>query len=257
MGQTSGSQHSQNSERAALILISLGQATWRGLSLKEIAERVGAEKPATHRTLLALKRHGMVVQNELRGRYRLGPAALALGQRRTTPIERIEQWKPAIAELAKTYQASAFLLERSGLDAIITDMYMTDPSLKVLGGGGIGGRLPLGYGLGSTAILAEQDEDDQCAILQANLERYTTLDVDVGALRAYLPTVRMLGYDYRRDTFIEGISGISVPLHEDNGRCRAALTIAKPSEFLPDSEVPALIAHMKTLTDGSYRPPGP
>ncbi|GBQ09303.1 IclR family transcriptional regulator [Komagataeibacter rhaeticus] len=239
-------QYSQNSERAALVLLALGRCGRKGLALKDLAELVGAEKPAVHRTLLALRLHGLAAQTSARGRYRLGPAALALGRQRSTPTEHLQQWKPYLAALGQEFRASAFLLERSGVDALITDMYITDNTLSILGNGGMGGRLPLGYGLGSTVILAGQDEGNQTAILLANESRYAELGLDVEKLRAYLTTVRELGYDYRRNPVLDGISGISMPVIERDGSCSAAITVSKQTSDLTEDEALQIIDKMKS-----------
>ncbi|UMM08120.1 helix-turn-helix domain-containing protein [Gluconobacter frateurii] len=237
----SQAQYSQNSDRAAQLLIVLNSCGPEGLALGKLAEMVDAEKSAVHRSLLALRRHGLVSQAAQRGRYRLGPAALALGRRRINPVERIRQWKSSLASLGREFKASAFLLERSGLDAIITDMYITDSRLPVLGHDGLGGRLPLGYGMGSTVILANQDPDNQLAILCANEPRYQELNMDVAALRELLGRVRDAGYDFRRNAVLHGMSGISLPIWEGDGTCCAAVTVSKPTEALSDREAGKIV----------------
>jgi len=245
-GARTGTAHySQNSERAALLLLALAECGPTGLQLRDLAAIVGAEKPAVHRALLALRRHGMVAQTAQRGRYRLGRAALGLGRRRISPTERIRQWKPSLAELGREFGASVFLLERSGLDAIITDMFITDSALPILGNDGLGGRLPLGYGPGSTVILAAQEEGNRAAIVLANAPRYQALGVDVDWLTGYLSQVRDIGYDYRRNAVLYGMSGMAVPLYEWDGSCCAALTVAKTSDALSDEEAPRIIAAMR------------
>jgi len=242
-------QYSQNSDRAAQLLMILNEHGPQGLALGQVAELVSAEKSAVHRSLQALRRHGLVVQAAQRGRYRLGPAALALGRFRTSPVERIRQWQPYLALLGREFKASVFLLERTGLDAIITDMYITDSRLPILGHDGLGGRLPLGYGMGSTVILANQDPDNQLAILQANASRYQALNVDLEALQDLLAHVREAGYDSRRNAVIQGISGISLPILEGDGTCRAAVTVAKPTDDLSDQEAGQIIEKIRSYLE--------
>lgn len=239
-------QYSQNSDRAALVLIALGGCGRRGLALRELAEIVGAEKSSVHRTLLALRKHSLVTQSTQRGRYRLGPAAFSLGHRKTTPVERIEQWKPYLIALAKEFQASAFLLERSGLDTIITDMAITDSALPILGSDGLGGRLPLGYGLGGMVILAYQEPDNRMAIIAANQNRYNELGMDIKNMHECIEQVKKFGYDYRRDAIISGVSGVSMPIRESDGSCSAAITVSKPTLSMSEDEACLLIARLAT-----------
>ncbi|AQS85799.1 MAG: IclR family transcriptional regulator C-terminal domain-containing protein [Acetobacter aceti] len=239
-------QYSQNSDRAALVLIALGECGRRGLALRDLAEIVGAEKSSVHRTLLALRKHSLVTQSTQRGRYRLGPAAFSLGHRRTTPVERIQQWKPYLVALAKEFHASAFLLERSGLDAIITDMAITDSALPILGSDGLGGRLPLGYGLGGMVILACQEPDNRMAIIAANQHRYGELGLDLEKIHECIDQVKKLGYDYRRNAVINGVSGVSMPIRESDGSCSAAITVSKPTASMTEDDAHLLITRLGT-----------
>jgi len=239
---SSALRFSQNSERAALLLLILDSGGREGLTLKELSERLGVEKPAIHRTLLALRLHGLVAQTSNRGRYRLGRTASGLGRThfKISPVERIKLWAPVVSELGRAFQASAFLLQRSGLDAVITDMHITDNSLKILGDG-IGGRLPLGYGPGAMAILAAQDPDNQLAIMVANEPRYRELGLDPAWVRSYSQSVHEKGYDFRGDAVISGIGAISMPIIDRDGTCVSAITVARnTAEMTPEDAGPII-----------------
>jgi len=65
-------------DKALLTLDALASAGAGGVSLAELAGRVGANKSTLHRTLAALRHRGYAEQTA-DGAYRLGPAVLALG----------------------------------------------------------------------------------------------------------------------------------------------------------------------------------
>jgi len=238
---------SQNSERAALLLLVLDNVGREGMTLKELSERLDVEKPAVHRTLLALRRHGLVTQVGARGPYRLGPAALGLGRKtyRMSAVARIKLWSPVLVRLGKEFQSSAFLLQRSGLDAVITDMYITDNSLKILGDG-IGGRLPLGYGPGAMAILSAQEPDNLLAITIANESRYRELGIDPDWVRTYSQSVHEKGHDFRTSAVIHGITAVAMPIIEFDGTCAAAITVAQDTARMTIETANLVIEKMRS-----------
>jgi DNA-binding IclR family transcriptional regulator len=82
---------SSNAERAAVVLLALGEAGLGGMALRDLAQTVGEAKPALHRTLTAMIRHGFVEQPQDRGNYRLGPAIFALSRRESSAAERVRR----------------------------------------------------------------------------------------------------------------------------------------------------------------------
>jgi len=165
-------------------------------------------------------------------------------QVKSTLGERIKRWRPVLTQIGERFGSSCFLLDRSGLDAVIVDMHIEQSSVRILGDG-IGGRLPLGFGLGSTAILALQQEDNREAILVANESRYRELGHDPKAIRERVQVVAGLGYDFRHSAFISGVTGVSVPIVERDGSCRSALTVSTLSEQFGDERLPEILAALQ------------
>jgi len=240
------SQSSSNAERAGLVLIALGEGPATGLPLRDIALRLGDTKPAVHRALTALQQLGLVEQTSSRSLYRLGEAFFRLGRGRESTRDRILRWRPVLTALGDRFGGSCFLLDRSGLDAVIIDMHLGSQTVQILGEG-IGGRLPLGYGLGSMVILAMQDADNREAILVANDERYRSRGVDPASVRELATSVRNLGYDFRRNAFIRGVTGVSMPILDRGGSCSAAITISMLSEQFSDEMLSLVLQEMSTL----------
>ncbi len=68
----------QSVSRAIDILHALAGAA-RGLGVTEVAERIGVAKPTAHALLRTLEADHLVGQDNVTGKYRLGPAVLELG----------------------------------------------------------------------------------------------------------------------------------------------------------------------------------
>ena len=133
------------------MLLVLGEAGSEGLALKDIAGRMGEQKPAVHRTLMALAKHGFVEQSQNRGDSRLRAFDLRAGlPPRTRRRRRSHKWRTAVMALAGRLGHGVYLMERAGLDAVVLDMQMGTAPIQALTNG-VGGRLPMGLGPGSAA----------------------------------------------------------------------------------------------------------
>ncbi len=204
-------------------MLTLGDAGIPGMALKDIAARMGDGKPALHRTLVALGRHGFVEHAQGRGRYRLGPAIYALSRRQNSAREKVDIWRPALLELADRLGSTTFLTERAGYDSIVLDMQVGAAPVQTLVDG-IGGRLPLGTGPGSAAILARLDTPMRATILEANTPRYRLGGMEPAQVRAMVEDAVVAGFALSRGEIFAGFGGIGVAIAERDGSTVSAIT---------------------------------
>jgi DNA-binding IclR family transcriptional regulator len=66
-------------DRAVRLLIALAEAGAGGAGLSDLADKVGVNKSTAYRALTTLRAHSFAMQSDGTGRYRLGSAAIALG----------------------------------------------------------------------------------------------------------------------------------------------------------------------------------
>jgi len=233
---------STNAERAAMVLLKLGESAPSGMALKELASGLGEGKPAVHRTLAALARHGFVEQIG-RGRYRLGPSVYALARREHSALERIQRWRPALMTLAQHFGHCIYLMGRAGLDAVVLDMHVGPAPVQALTSG-IGGRLPLGVGPGSIAILSTLDADDRRLIMETNTPRYRERKVEPRLVERLVAGAVARGHARDLGDFVAGCGGIAVPVRERNGSCSTAITVAAPLAFLSEENIADILARL-------------
>ncbi len=214
---------SSNAERAAMVLLALGGAGIGGLALKDIAAGIGDAKPAVHRALVALARHGFVERAAGRGRYRLGPAIYALSRRQSSAQEKVAIWRPVLMEIAERLGATTFLTERSGLDSVVLDMHVGAMPVQMLVEG-VGGRLPLGTGPGSAAILAMLDPPSRDFVLTANADRYRQRGMEPDVVRAMVEDAAAAGHALSQGEIFPGFGGVGVPIRERDGSTTSAIT---------------------------------
>jgi DNA-binding IclR family transcriptional regulator len=66
-------------DRAVRLLVALADAGAGGAGLSDLADKVGVNKSTAYRALTTLRAHSFAMQSDGTGRYRLGSAAIALG----------------------------------------------------------------------------------------------------------------------------------------------------------------------------------
>ncbi|WP_024645731.1 IclR family transcriptional regulator [Pseudomonas syringae] len=221
--------------RLFAILRCLGDCDEGGERVTQLAQRVGLSPPTTHRLLRSLMDEGMVEQDVLSKRYRLSIEFFALAARAGNSGNLRDLVRPSLLRLSASLGDSLFLLARSGFDAICLDRSEGPYPIRTFTGD-IGGRVALGVGQGSLAILAFLPEDERETVIAYNLPRLKDFHLyDEVFLRSEVDSVRRLGYAARNTGALPGMAGLAVPIMDRNGRAVAALSVATISDRLgPD-----------------------
>ena len=138
-----------------------------------------------------------------------------------------------------------FLLARSGFDAICLDRSEGPFPIRTFTGD-IGGRVALGVGQGSLAILAFLPEEERDTVIQYNLPRLKDFHLyDEVFLRSEVQNVRALGYAGRNTGVLQGMAGVAVPILDRDGRAVAALSVATVSDRLGPDRLPTVVDMLK------------
>ncbi|MXQ14641.1 IclR family transcriptional regulator [Microvirga makkahensis] len=239
--------------RALGLLKVLGSQNPQGMRLTDIAAASGISQPSAHRALKALMAEGFVEQTGASRKYRLAldffvlaaQAAHAGGLRSTA--------RPALLRLSSTLSDSVFLLVRNGFDAVCLDRVEGPFPIRTFTGD-IGGKVPLGIGQGSLAILSFLPEDERETIIRFNVPRLLDRgSFDEVGLRMQIQTVRRTGYASLNTGLIPGMAGVGVPIFDAEGRAVAALSIGTLSERLEGDRLPLVVELLQKEADGIGR----
>ncbi|WP_191488988.1 IclR family transcriptional regulator [Pseudomonas sp. FEN] len=231
--------------RLFAVLRRLGETPEDGERVTQLAERVGLSQPTTHRLLRSLMEEGMVEQDGRSKRYRLSLEFFALAARAGQTGNLRELVRPALLRLSASLGDSLFLLARSGFDAICLDRSEGPFPIRTFTGD-IGGRVALGVGQGSLAILAFLPEDERETVIRYNLPRLRDFHLyDEVFLRAEVANVRKLGYAGRNTGVLQGMAGVAVPILDREGRAVAALSVATISDRLGPDRLPTVVELLK------------
>ena len=231
--------------RLFAVLRTLGDTVEGGERVTQLAQRIGLSQPTTHRLLRSLLDEGMVEQDARSKRYRLSLEFFALAARAGNTGNLRELVRPSLLRPSASLGDSLFLLARSGFDAICLDRSEGPFPIRTFTGD-IGGRVALGVGQGSLAILAFLPEEERDTVIRYNLPRLKDFHLyDEVFLRSEVENVRALGYAGRNTGVLQGMAGLAVPILDREGRAVAALSVATISDRLGPDRLPTVVDMLK------------
>ena len=157
-------------QRGVAILRLLADSNESGARLTDIARDLGLTPPTVHRILKTLVEEGMVESDKTTKRYRLGIDLFTMAARAGNPNNLRDICRPIMLRLSATLRDTIFLLVRSGFDAVCLDRSEGPFPIRSFTGD-IGGRVTLGVGQGSLAILAFLPDEEREWTLDAARKR--------------------------------------------------------------------------------------
>jgi len=231
----------------------LGSGNPQGMRLTDIATVSGLSQPSAHRALKALMAEGFVEQVGATRKYRLALDFFVLAAQAGHAGGLRSVARPALLRLSSTLSDSVFLLVRNGFDAVCLDRVEGPFPIRTFTGD-IGGKVPLGIGQGSLAILSYLPEDERETIIRFNVPRLLDRgSFDEVGLRMQIQSVRKTGFASLNTGLIPGMAGVGVPIRDAEGRAVAALSIGTLSERLEGDRLPLVVELLKKEADGIGR----
>jgi DNA-binding IclR family transcriptional regulator len=205
--------------------------------------------PTAHRILVALAGRQYLARDERTRRFRLGPAALALGDRARTMLDLRQAALPVLRRLALETDETALLTVPNDDRDLSVCLERVESSQPLRLSVEPGRRLPLHAGASQKALLAFFGDDEIERVLAATLERlcHATI-VRPKALRVNLREIRDRGWAFSLEETNVGVWGVAVPLLDEQRLAVAALGLAGPSARLSPDEVGD---HLEGLGNGA------
>lgn len=207
-------------------------------SATEIARSLDLPIPTVHRLLTALKHRGYVSQHEGTKRFRLGVAALQLGDRARAVVDLRGVAMPALRRLAQDTGETALLTVLTpGRDrGMCLERVETPQPLRL--SVTPGRQLPLHAGASQKVLLAYLPDEDVERVIAAGLEHLCHATItDPQQLRDELATIRRRGWASSYEETNLGVWGVAVPLLNARGEVVCAVGIAGPSARLTPARV--------------------
>ncbi|MCM6762849.1 IclR family transcriptional regulator [Rathayibacter sp. ZW T2_19] len=211
-------------ERVAHVLLALGTGG-RRLGVSELSRELGLSKAVVHRILQTLVTCGLVAFDASARRYRLGPAAVALGRAAERDSELREAAMPVIAHLAAVTGETTTLSARVGHRRFYVGQVESSQPIRITIT--IGEHLGLAVGASGHAILAHLGERDVDLVLSEPVPSVTSRTmVDPVLIRERLALIRERGWAESEGERVRESSSISAPVFDVSGDVVGALSIA-------------------------------
>jgi DNA-binding IclR family transcriptional regulator len=208
----------------------------------EVARALELPVPTAHRILSALARRSYVSQHEETKRFRLGIAALQLGDRARAVVDLRSVALPSLRRISRDTGETALL---TGLTprqdrGVCLERVETPQPLRL--SVTPGRQLPLHAGASQKALMAFMDPDAIDRLLAKPLEHlcHNTL-TDPGLLHAELDRIRACGWASSFEETNLGVWGLAVPILDARGLVVCAVGIAGPSARLAQERIAELV----------------
>lgn len=227
--------------RAVALLRTLASSGGAGMRLTNAAEAAGVTPASAHRLFRMLIDEGLVEQDARNKHYRLGIEFFSLAARAGSPGNLREVCRPALLRLSAALGDTAFLLVRSGYDAVCLDRCEGPVPIRSFTGD-IGGKVILGVGQGSMAILAHLPEAERDEVIRFNLPRLLNFGpFDEVFFRKGIEQVWESGYAARGTGLLPGMAGVAVAILDRERRPLAAISIGTTVERLNAERLPTVV----------------
>ncbi|MFE2427811.1 IclR family transcriptional regulator [Streptomyces sp. NPDC059373] len=198
----------------------------QGLSLAQLAARLGLPRSTVHRIVTALVTEGFLASASPAGRVRIGAEFTRLAT-----SSRLEPWEVAepfmrriFSELGETVDCAVVY----GHQVRVVHVMPTRHELRAVAE--VGATFPLHSSSKGKAMLAEFSPDTVVRMLPARLDRYTDkTPLSVETLLAELAGVRETGVAYDHEGTTVGICAAAIALREPSGTL-LALSVPVPTQ---------------------------
>lgn len=213
-----------------LNLFTKGKARWR---LNEIAKEMGMAKATVFRLLASLEAEGFLTKTKQSDQdvgYELGLKLLELGTLVQEQMSLRKVALPHMKRLNRIIDEIVLLVVSDGDHAVYIEKVESRNPLRLYAR--VGRISPLYLGSGPKLLLAMKPDEEREEILQRLVFQPRTENTftDREALNKELNAIRRRGYAMSFGEQDRGITGLSFPVFDHQGRVAAALTSSIPTE---------------------------
>jgi len=244
MGQNSGVD---SDNRMLTIIEALKERTSAGVT--ELANAVEMPKSTVHVHLSTLKERGYVVQDESH-EYRLSLRFLDMGMTIRQTQDMYDEIIPKLNQLAEETEEKAWWTVEENGKAVFIAKAVGSSAIRT--NAHIGQHVELYRLAAGKAILANLPEERKNAIIDgydfplADGKRREDLEQE-------LSEIREAGVAYGTERFLQGVSGIGVPLKDNDGNVYGAISVSGPTNRLDSDRVENELTNLVRGISGELR----
>lgn len=194
------------------------------MSIQEVSEKLDVTRAAARRLLLTLQHHGYVTQN---GRlFSITPRVMELGYAYFASMKLPSLARTAMQGLAAEIRETCSLGVLDGESVVLIAREEPEQLLRI--DMSVGRRMPAYAHSMGRVLLAQLEADQRQQYLRcADRRKLTRFTVTSRAgLERILNQVRADGYCVLISEMVDGIAGLSVPVHDQRGSVIAAMGVS-------------------------------
>lgn len=223
----------------------------RGAGIDDYLDATELSRPTIYRLLKGLREEGFLRPSPLRHRYLLGYELLVLGAEAGNGAQLRDLARPRLLALAQRLGGSFYLFAHDGRHAVCLEI---QNGAYPVGGfvASIGGRVPLGVGQASIALLASLEARERAWILEANREcLMRDYAIDVDAVRREIDYCHAHGHARGVEgSSLPEFTGLAMPLLGPGERCLGAFSCSLLKSRLSEAHRATLITAMASEVAG-------
>lgn len=200
------------------------------LSLSELASRVELPKPTVHRLAGSLVASGFLHHGE-DGRYSLGLKLSELGALVRSDLDIVTVCSPAVDALAAATRETVLLgaADWDRLELTIVGARVSPQTLSVVPMAGQRQTIPPGC-MGKALLLGLPAPEAESVLDELPVRALTSkTHTDRSQLADEIAEARIVGFAVAEEEYLDGVSGVAVPVMFDGSRPRAAIGVVGPS----------------------------
>lgn len=207
-----------------------------GLPLTQIAATVGVNKSTALRLATPLVEAGLLHRERDSGRFRLGSAALALGQAYLDQLDLRSVAAPHLRALMRRTEHTCHLVVLEGLEVVYADKVENTATVRMASR--IGARMPAHRTAVGKAMLAHSPPDLTDDVLETGLWPVTgTTITDPEVFRRELDKIRGRGYAIDDRENEPEVRCVAAPVFDHNDDVAAAISVSALASQLPAARV--------------------
>lgn len=207
----------------------------RGLTLTEIAQKLGWSRTKPYRYVYTLEQMGYLARQEGTKRYRPTSLTMTLGYSYLSGLSLLELAQPVLDRLKNALGASVHMgiLEQGEVVYIASARVSVVPAVNIH----VGSRVPPYVTSLGRALLSQMDDEQVDALIgKAELPASTARSItEPAAFRQMLMKSREQGYVFTDEEFHPGVRSIAAPVHDRKGDVVAAINATSIVQKFSDS----------------------
>jgi len=228
----------QSIERAMAILKAFSREE-EELGVTEISRRLNLHKSTVSRLLTSLKQEGLVEEDLITRKYRLGMALVTFGGLVLQRLDVTQAARPLMQALSSITQETVTLAVKDGDEAVNIAQVPSSQMVKHVEW--IGRRRPLHCTAVGKVLLAHMPTVELETIISRGLDRYTPNTITApDLLHQELAKANRQGYATGREEFEIGLNAIAAPIYDHTQGVVAAISVSGPAFRLSLDRFPSL-----------------